>query len=103
MEHDQRFHALLLLGLLWLGMLLDWGWRQGRPALCQTLPRPATPIKTHSKDPKPFQGPIHQPLWEACVHTAAPRGAARAWQGGRNARGGGSITIMKALHRVLAL
>lgn len=53
MEHDQLFHALLLLELLWLGMLLDWVWRQMRPAPCQTPATLATPIKTPSKDPTP--------------------------------------------------
>jgi IS1 family transposase len=73
MDHDQLFHALLLLGLLWLGMLLDWVWRQIRPAPFQTPPTLATPIKTSSTDPQPFSGLIHKPLCDACVHAAAPR------------------------------
>ena len=73
MEHDQLFHALLLLGLLWLGMLLDWAWRQVRPTPCQTPPPPATPLKSRSKDPQPFPGLIHKPLCDAYVHGAEPR------------------------------
>jgi hypothetical protein len=73
MEHDQLFDALLLLGLLGLGMLLAWVWRQVRPAPCQTPPTLAIPVKTPSKDPKPFPGLIHKPLCNACVHAVASR------------------------------
>ncbi len=73
MERDQLFHALLPLGLLWLGMLLGWVWRQVRPAPCQTTPTPARPIKIRSKDPKPFPGLIHKPHCDACEHAVEPR------------------------------
>jgi hypothetical protein len=63
MGHDLFFHTPLLLGLLCfcLGMFLSWAWRRGRPTLDQTTPTSATPIKTRSNAPKPFQGLTHKP------------------------------------------
>jgi IS1 family transposase len=70
MGHDLFFHEFLLLGLLWLGMLLYWLWSQGRAATCQTSLTPVKPIKTRSKEPKPFPGLRHKPSCEACEHAA---------------------------------
>src|SRR2546430_10521658 len=72
MGHNLFFYTLLLLGLLWLCILLYGVWPQGRPAPSQTTPTPAKPIKTRSKDPKPFAGLTHQPHCAACEHAAEP-------------------------------
>jgi IS1 family transposase len=72
MGHDLVFHALLLLGLLYLCMLLYGVWLWGRPAPCQTTATPAKAIKTRSKDPKPFAGLTHTPPCDACEHAPAP-------------------------------
>lgn len=75
MGHDLFCHIVLLLGLLCLclGMLLSWAWRRGRPTLDQTTPTSATPIKTRSNAPKPFQGLTHKPSCDACEQAAEPR------------------------------
>jgi hypothetical protein len=73
MEHDQLFHDLVLLGLLWLWGILLWVWPRGHTATCQTTPTLATPITKRSKASKPFPGLIHKPYCEACEHAAEPR------------------------------
>jgi hypothetical protein len=49
MEHDGLYDNLLLLGLLWLSMLLYWGWLRGWPATSPTTLTPAISIKKRSK------------------------------------------------------
>src|SRR5262249_13671186 len=66
------FEALLLCGLLWLSLLLDWMCPRERLAPCQTTPTPARPIKRRSKDPKPFPGLTHTPHCDACAHGPKP-------------------------------
>jgi hypothetical protein len=72
MGHDLFWHALLRLGRLYLGLLLDGAWGWGRSASCQTTSTPARPIKTRSKDPKPFPGLPHKPHGATWAHGQQP-------------------------------
>jgi transposase-like protein len=66
------FEALLLCGLLWFSLLLDWMWLRERLAPCQTTSTLARPIKRRSKDPKPFPGLTHKPHCDTCAHGQKP-------------------------------
>ena len=66
MAQDLLFHALLLLGILWLYRLLLWVWPWGHTTTCQTTSAPAKPITQRSKDPQPFPGLTLKPSCAAC-------------------------------------
>jgi IS1 family transposase len=72
MGHELFLHALLLLGPLCLCLLLYGAWRGGHSAPCQTTSTPARPIKTRSKDPKPFPGLTHKPYCDTWAHGQTP-------------------------------
>ena len=73
MEHDGLYDHLLLLGLLWLSMLLYWGWLRGRPVTSLPRSRLLYPSRNASKEPKPFAGLLYKPLCDACEQAAASR------------------------------
>src|SRR5215510_2892093 len=72
MGDDWLFHALLLLGLLWLSVMLSGLWPRGRGATGQMTPTPAQPISKRCTDAKPFPGLTTKPPCEACEHVVAP-------------------------------
>jgi putative transposase len=61
-----RFHDLLLFGLLWLCMIVDWLWPRRQAA---TVPARRQPVKRsmrRSQDPKLFPGLTTKPSGVAC-------------------------------------
>jgi transposase-like protein/IS1 family transposase len=72
MGNDWLFHALLLLGLLWLSVMWSGLWLRGRGATGQMTPAPAQPIIKRCTDPKPFAGLTTKPPCDACEHVVAP-------------------------------
>jgi hypothetical protein len=66
------FYALLLLGLLCLGVLCSWLWLRRPVAMESTDRRPAKPSTRRSADPKPFPGLIIKPTCICCEQTPAP-------------------------------
>jgi hypothetical protein len=68
-------HDLLLIVLLWLGSLQYKRWARHRSAICPTLCRPATTLRQHAQDPKPFPGLTSQPHCALCVQAPAPASA----------------------------
>jgi hypothetical protein len=69
MGHDLLFHALLLLGLLWLCVILIWVWPPRRTATGQADGQFAKRAKTrHTKDPKLFPGLTTKPCCPGCEH-----------------------------------
>jgi hypothetical protein len=66
MIDNALFHALLLVGFLWLCMILYAVHLQTQP----TKRKPAQPAQKRSRDPKPFPGPTHKPHCAACEYTA---------------------------------
>jgi hypothetical protein len=66
MGQDLFFHALLLLGRLYLCLLLYGAWLWGRSAPCQATSTPVKAIKTRAKESKPFAGLTHMPPCDTC-------------------------------------
>jgi hypothetical protein len=62
MVHDLLFHALLLLGILWLSVILRWVWRRRRAA----TRRATTRAPRHSPANQPFPGLIPKPSCATC-------------------------------------
>jgi IS1 family transposase/transposase-like protein len=73
MGHDLPFHALILLGVLWLCVLLRWVWPRRRAATDQADGQPATRTSRRSADPPPFPGLTTKPLCAACEQAAQAR------------------------------
>jgi hypothetical protein len=61
------FYQLVLIALVWLCIMLHWGW----PGDCATAP--PTPPRQRCRTPKPFAGLTHKPHCDACAHASAPR------------------------------
>ncbi len=70
MRHDLLFHALLLLGLLWLCVILIWVWPRRRVAMDQADGQPARRTHRRSADPQPFLGLTIKPYYAACEYAA---------------------------------
>jgi hypothetical protein len=70
MVSDLLFYELLLLGLLWLCIMLSWGWPDDRTAPGLTTPTLAKPPRKRSRDPQPFPGLTHKPHCTACEQAA---------------------------------
>ena len=70
MVPDLFFYQLGLFALVWLCLLLHWGWPSAADA-CPTTPAPPPPKRT--REPKPFAGLTHKPPCDACAHTTDPR------------------------------
>jgi len=66
MVSDLFFYELLLLGLLWLCVMLHYGWRGDCSAGHQRTSTPAPPPRQRSHDPKPFPGLTQKPCCVAC-------------------------------------
>ena len=73
MGHDLPFHALILLGVLWLCVLLRCLWPRRRAATDQADGQPATRTSRRSADPPPFPGLTTKPLCAACEQAAQAR------------------------------
>src|SRR5215813_11992967 len=67
---DLFFYELLLFGLLWLYVMLPWGWSYDRAAPGPTTPKPAKPPRTRSHNPQPFPGLTRTPHCAACEPAA---------------------------------
>jgi transposase-like protein len=72
MADNLLFSALLLVLLLWLGGLLYQRWARHRSALGPTPHKPATPLREHAQEPKPFPGLTHKPPCALCEQAPAP-------------------------------
>ena len=66
MVSDLFFYELLLLGLLWLCIMLHYGWRGDCSAGHQRPSKPAKPPRKRSRDSKPFPGLTQKPCCVAC-------------------------------------
>jgi hypothetical protein len=66
------FYALLLIGLLWLGVIRYERWARTRALTRPTTRKPATPLPKHAQNPKPFPGLTHKPSCAACEQAPAP-------------------------------
>ncbi len=77
MESNPMFYQLLLLAVVWLCFLLQVLWRH-ECAACPTPPKPSSPRRKRSREPKPFTGLLHKPLCDACEHAVDPRPKAPA-------------------------
>jgi len=75
MVSDLFFYELLLFGLLWLCVMLHYGWRGDCSAGHQRPSTPAPPPRKRSRDPKPFPGLTQKPCCVACEQ-AGPAPAA---------------------------
>jgi IS1 family transposase/transposase-like protein len=62
MVHDLLFHALLLLGILWLSVILIWVWLQRHAATSHAT----TWATRRSQANKPFPGLTHKPSCAIC-------------------------------------
>jgi IS1 family transposase/transposase-like protein len=72
MVHDLLFHALLLLGILWLCVSLIWVWRQRHAATSHATTRATR--RSHAN--KPFPGLTHKPSCVTCEDVAQERAKA---------------------------
>ena len=70
MVSDLFFYERLLLGLLWLCIMLSWGWPYDRTAPGLTTPTLAKPPRKRSRDLQPFPGLTHKPHCTACEQAA---------------------------------
>ena len=69
-----RFHDLLLLGLLCLGMTFYWLWLRRQAATDPTHRQPVKCSTRRSQDPKPFSGFTTKPTCVACEQAQAHAG-----------------------------
>ena len=68
MVSDLFFYQLVLLGLVWLCLMLHWGWPS------DLAPAPTTPSpRRRRREPSPFAGLTHKPHCDACEHAGDPR------------------------------
>ena len=77
MVSDLFFYELLLLGLLWLCVMLSWGWPDDRAAPGLTTPTLAKPPRKRSRAPQPFPGLTRKPHCAACEQAAQAPAALR--------------------------
>src|SRR5467141_663924 len=68
------FYQLVLVGLVWLCVMLQWAWPSDRLAGDQKPPQPLPPRKRH-REPQPFPGLTRQPPCAACeqAHEHVPQ------------------------------
>jgi hypothetical protein len=70
MVSDLFFSELLLFGLLWLCVMLHYGWRGDCSAGPQRAFKPATSPRKRSRAPKLFPGLTYKPPCATCEQTA---------------------------------
>jgi hypothetical protein len=66
------FYPIMLLALVWLFLMLHAMWSRDRSVACRPLPRPITPPRQRSHEPKPFAGLTYKPHCAACEQEATP-------------------------------
>src|SRR5215470_12004866 len=66
-------YQLTLIALVWLCVMLQWGWPSDSAAACPTPLAPPPPRPKRNRAPKPFAGFITKPHCDACEHATAPR------------------------------
>jgi hypothetical protein len=71
MVSDLISYELVLFGLLWLCIMLQYVWPSDGPAGDQRTSKPAKPPRPRSRDPKPFPGLIRQPHCDGCEQATA--------------------------------
>ena len=64
------FYQLVLIALVWLCLMLQWAWPSDRAIAQPTLPQPAPPRRTRSREPTPFAGLTITPHCDACEHAS---------------------------------
>ena len=72
MVSDLFFSQLVLIALVWLCVMLQWGWPGDHATVHPTPPR------TRRREPKPFEGLTTKPHCDACEHASDPRPPAPA-------------------------
>jgi hypothetical protein len=65
MAHDLLFHTFLLLGILWLSMILLWGWPRRQATTHHDDRQPTEQAVKRSQANKLFPGLTHKPLCTA--------------------------------------
>jgi hypothetical protein len=71
---DPLLYKLLLVVLVWLCVTLHLLWPSERAAAQPTPPQPVPPLRTRSKEPKPFAGLARKPQCDGCEQaTEVPR------------------------------
>ena len=66
MISDLFFYQLVLIALVWLCVMLHWGWPGDHATVHPTPPR------KHRREPKPFEGLTTKPHCDACAHASDP-------------------------------
>ena len=72
MVSDLFFYQLVLIALVWLCVMLHWGWPGDHATVHPTPPR------KRRREPKPFEGLTTKPPCDACEHASNPRPQAPA-------------------------
>jgi len=72
MVSDLFFYQLVLIALVWLCVMLPWGWPGDRATAHPTPPR------KRCREPTPFEGLTKKPHCAACAHARAPHPQAPA-------------------------
>jgi hypothetical protein len=71
------FYQLVVLGLLWLFIILHYAWPSGGVREGQRPPKPLTPRRKRSNEPKPFLGLTHKPHCTLCEQEAPQHASLR--------------------------
>src|SRR5262249_40931482 len=66
------FYQLTLIALVWLCVMLQWGWPSAPTAVCPTTPGPPPPSPKRPREPKPFEGFIKKPPRDARQPSSEP-------------------------------
>src|SRR5262245_34642878 len=74
MESHLFFSQLVLVALIWFFIILHLHWppRALQVLAALTQPKPLKPKRSHSNEPKPFEGLTHQPSCVLCARETAP-------------------------------
>jgi hypothetical protein len=65
------FSQLVLIVPVWLCLMHQWAWPSDRIIAQPTLPQPAPPQRTRSREPQPFVGLTTKPHCDACTPASA--------------------------------
>src|SRR5499427_8841243 len=66
------FYQLVLVGLVWLCVMLQWAWPSAPAAAGPTTPEPTPPPPKRHREPTPCAGLTTKPHCDACEHAPAP-------------------------------